>query len=102
VLHWLYWFFCGARRGKAGAGPCEADAAQAERAVAEKLRRRGWREAELTLRRKADPENVGMAWRLRRETAMALKWIAKRLKMGVWTHVSNCLVEKRKQNENCQ
>ena len=125
MLHWLYWlyrFFFRARRGKAGASPCEADAAQAERVVAkaesrkqkaeigpattrrvaEDLRRRGWREAELTLRRKADPEKVEMAWRLRRETTMTLKWIAKRLKMGVWTHVSNCLVQKRKQNEKCQ
>jgi len=68
----------------------------------EELRRRGWREAELTRRRKADPEKVEMAWRLRRESAMTLKWIAKRLKLGAWTHVSNCLVQKRKQNEKCQ
>jgi hypothetical protein len=50
--------------------------------VAEELRRRGWREAELTLRRKTDPEKVETAWRLRRETTMTLKWIAKRLKMA--------------------
>ena len=70
--------------------------------MAEDLRRRGWREAELTLRRKADPAKVEMAWRLRRETTMTLEWIAKRPKLGVWTHVSNCLVQKRKQNEKCQ
>ena len=57
---------------------------------------------ELTLGRKADLEKVEMAWRWRRETTMTLKWMAKRLKMGVWTHVSNCLVQKRKQNEKCQ
>ena len=125
-----------ARRGEADGGVGEADAAQAERVVAkaesrkqkveigpattrrvaEELRRRGWREAELTLpppprlrrtsrrtrRRKADPDQAEMAWRLRRGTTMTLKWIAKRLKVGVWTHVSNCLVQKRKQNENCQ
>jgi hypothetical protein len=51
---------------------------------------------------KADPEKVEMAWRLRRETTMTLGWLAKRLKMGVWAHVSNCLVQKRKQNEECQ
>ena len=85
-----------------GAELREADAVHAERVVAEELRRRGWREAELALRRKADPEKVEMAWRLRRETTMSLKWIAKRLQMGVWTHVSNCLVQKRKQNEKCQ
>jgi hypothetical protein len=33
---------------------------------------------------------------------MSLKWIVKRLRMGVWTHVSNCLVRKRKQNEKCE
>jgi len=72
------------------------------RRVARGLRRRGWMEAEPTLRRRVDPEEVKSAWRLRRETAMTLKWIAKRLKMGAWTHVSNCLVQKRKQNEKCQ
>jgi len=65
--------------------------------VAEELRRRGRQQAELTLRRKADP-----AWRLRRDTAMTLKWTAKRLKMGVWTRVSNCLVQKRKQDDEGQ
>jgi hypothetical protein len=90
------------RGGHYGAELREADAAQAERVVAEELRRRGWREAELTLRRKADPERVEMAWRLRRETTITLKWIAKRLRMGVWTHVSDWLVQKRKQDEKSQ
>jgi hypothetical protein len=63
------------------------------------LRRRGWTEAELEQRRKGDPEKVEMAWRLRQETTMTLKWIAQRLKMGAWTHVSNRLVQKRKENE---
>ena len=39
---------------------------------------------------------------LRRETTITLKWVAKRLKMGAATHLSNCLVQKRKQNEGCQ
>ena len=85
-----------------GAELREAEAVHAERVVAEELRRRGWGEAELTLRRKGDPEKVEMAWRLRRETTMTLKWIAKRLKMGAWTHVSNCVVQKRRENEQCQ
>jgi hypothetical protein len=29
--------------------------------------------------------------RLRQETTMALAWIAQRLHMGVWSHVSNLL-----------
>ena len=44
------------------------------------MRRRGWEEAELTLRRRAGTEEVEMASRLRREATMALKWIAKRVK----------------------
>ena len=43
-----------------------------------------------------------IASRLRQETTMNLKWIAHRLKMGAWTHVSNCLVQSRKDNEKCQ
>jgi hypothetical protein len=31
---------------------------------------------------------------------MSLKWTARRLKMGTWTYVSNCLVQQRK--EKCQ
>jgi len=53
-------------------------------------------------RRKADAEKVETPWRWRRETTMTLKWIAKRLKMGVWTHGSKCLVQKRQKNEECQ
>jgi REP element-mobilizing transposase RayT len=33
--------------------------------------------------------------RLRSQTTMSLKWIAARLKMGAWTYVSNCLVQRR-------
>jgi hypothetical protein len=59
--------------------------------VAEELKRRKWDEAELVKRRKGDPEKVKMALRLRRESIMTLKWIARRLHMGSWTHVSNCV-----------
>jgi hypothetical protein len=31
------------------------------------------------------------AWCLLQETTMTLKWIADRLKMGTWTHVTNRL-----------
>ena len=47
-------------------------------------------------------EKVKMAWRPWRESTMTLKWIAQRSKMGAWTYVSNCLVQKRKQDETCQ
>jgi hypothetical protein len=70
--------------------------------VQDELRRRGWKEADLVRRRKEDVEKVGIAWRLRQESPMTLKWIAQQLRMGAWTHGSNCLVQKRKEDEECQ
>jgi hypothetical protein len=55
------------------------------------MRRLRCKEADLVKRRKGDPKKVKMALRLRRESIMTLKWIAQRLHMGSWTHVSNCL-----------
>lgn len=80
----------------------EADQAHAEGVVKQELQRRGWKEADLGRRPKGDAEKVAVAWRLRQETTMSLKWIAQRLKMGTWTYVSNCLVQKRKEMEKCQ
>ena len=55
-----------------------------------------WTEDDLIGRRKGDPEKVKIALRLRQESTMSLKWIAQRLKMGAWTHVSNLLGQERK------
>jgi hypothetical protein len=74
----------------------ESEVAKAERIVAEELRRRGWGEAELRGRPKGDKGKVAMAVRLRRETTMTLKWVAERLAMGCWSHVSNLLAVARK------
>jgi REP element-mobilizing transposase RayT len=74
-----------------GAERQESGEEKAERIVVEELKRRKWGEADLLERRKGDREKVKMALRLRRETTMTLKWIAQRLQMGSWTHVSNCL-----------
>jgi putative transposase len=79
-----------------GAERQESGEEKAERIVAEELKRHRWTESTLTLRRKGDPEKVKMAARLRRETIMTLKWIAQRLHMGSWTHVSNCLAKAKK------
>ena len=73
----------------------EADEVHAEGVLQGELQRRGWTEAELRRRRKGDAEKVKIAWRLRQETTVTLKWIARRLRMGAWTYVSNCLVNKR-------
>ena len=64
---------------------------KAERIVEQELKRLRWREEELARRRKGDLKKVQIARRLRSETTMTLKWIAQRLKMGTWTHVSNRL-----------
>jgi hypothetical protein len=77
--------------GHYGAGRRESGEEKAKRMVAEELKRRRWTEATLRTRRKGDREKVKIAARLRHETIMTLKWIAQRLQMGSWTHVSNCL-----------
>jgi len=69
----------------------ESAEVQAQRLVAEELRRRQWSRADLAQRRKGDPEKVKIARRLRRETTMTLEWIAKQLAMGVAGYVANCL-----------
>ena len=51
----------------------------------------GCEKTELANRRKADPQKVTLARDLRSQTTMSLKWIARRLEMGSWTHVSNLL-----------
>jgi putative transposase len=69
----------------------ETEEQKAERIVGRELEKLGWSEAELTARRKGDPGKVAIARRLREETAVTLKWVALRLRMGVWTHVSHQL-----------
>jgi len=74
----------------------ESGEEKAGRIIREDLRRGGRREEDLPGMRKGDKVKVLLARRLRRETAMSLKWIARRLHMGSWTYVSNLLNEKRK------
>ena len=74
----------------------EVDEAHALKLLRQELKARGWKPEDLVIRRKGDAEKVKIAWRLRRETTMTLKWIARTLQMGSWTYLSNCLVQKRK------
>ncbi len=76
-----------------GAERQETGEEKAEGIVVEELRRRRWTEADLERRRKGDAEKVRVAVRVRRESIMTLKWIARRLRMGSWTNVSNCLAD---------
>lgn len=64
---------------------------KAERLVTEELRRRRWTEEQLGGRPKGDTAKVQMAARLRRETTVSLKWIARRLQMGTWMYTANRL-----------
>jgi len=77
-----------------GAERQESGEEKAERIVAEELKKRRWTESHLEERRKGDREKVKIALRLRRESIMTLKWIARRLQMGSWTNVANCLASK--------
>ena len=55
---------------------------RAERIIAEELKRLGWTEADLLRQRKNAPGKLDMAARLRRETILSLKWIARRVQLG--------------------
>jgi REP element-mobilizing transposase RayT len=75
-----------------GAPPREAQEHLGRRIVAEELARRGWSEADLASRRKTDPQKVAIAWRLRRETTLPLRWIAEALRMGSLNTLRNALL----------
>ena len=60
----------------------EAREARAERWVSERLKRLGWSEAQLKVRRKGDPQKVRLAREWRSRTVLPLTWIAGRLSMG--------------------
>ena len=64
----------------------DAETAQAERWVAEGLRRMGWRKADLKAHRKGEPRKVALARELRSRAAMQLAWMAERLR-SVSSHV---------------
>ena len=53
-----------------------------ERMIAEELRRLGWSERDLAIRRKNDPDKLAIAVRLRRETTLSIKTIAARVHLG--------------------
>lgn len=77
--------------GHSGRQRDETEEHKAERIVVEEMNRLGWTKAELARRKKGDGAKVALARRLRGETAVSLKWIAEKLHMGTWTHVSNRL-----------
>ena len=60
----------------------------------------GWEGNELLQHRKGDVDKVQVALRLRRETTMSMKWIARELRMGSWTYVANLLGQTKSLSSN--
>ena len=60
----------------------ETAEAKAERIVIEELLHLNWKESDLVSRRKSDPGKLAIAARLRRETTLSIKAIAKRVNLG--------------------
>jgi DNA-binding transcriptional ArsR family regulator len=79
------------RRGERARERSETDAALAERMVREALAAARWREVDLAMQAKGHSVKVEIARRLRKETPMSREWIAKRLRMGSASYVSNLL-----------
>jgi len=69
----------------------EVEVQKAERMVREQLTRRGWTEAELKHRTKADRHKARIALRLRQQTTMTMEWISRRLHMGTANTLKNTL-----------
>jgi REP element-mobilizing transposase RayT len=59
--------------------------------IAEELASRGWTDAELGRRPRTDPVKVAIAQRVRRETALSLRWLAGELRAGSHTTLRNAL-----------
>ena len=83
-----------------GAERQETAEAQAEEIIAGELKRRRWREEELSQRTKGDAVKVALAVRLRAETAVTVKWVAERLQMGAPGYVNHLLYCRRKAGKN--
>ena len=76
----------------------EINEARWEGLVVKALRQMGKRERDLELERKGAPWKARIARHLRRETPASNPWIAKRLKMGHPSRISNLLREDSKHN----
>jgi len=74
----------------------ETEEAWAEQLVAEELNKRRWTDAELAQSRKGDWQKLKIARRVRQETTMTLKWIAKRLNMGASGSLANLMRDETK------
>ena len=69
---------------------------KAERLVREGLAKANWSEKDLARHPKGDPVKLAVAVRLRAESTVPLKWIARRLQMGTWRYLTRLLYQFRK------
>jgi hypothetical protein len=63
-------------------GKGETAEQKGKRVIAEELARLGWQESNLASRRKAHPDKLAIALRLRNETTLSIKWIVTRVRIG--------------------
>jgi len=68
----------------------------AETIVVAEMKRRRWDEVGLARRSKGDQQKLAIAVRLRAETAVTVKWIAERLRMGSSGYVNHLLYHQPK------
>jgi REP element-mobilizing transposase RayT len=80
-----------------GAERREAQESKALRWLREEMDRLGGDGRALRQAGKGDERKVRLAARIRKETTLSMKWIAQHLEMGSWTHVSNLLGDRKKQ-----
>ena len=71
----------------------------ASKPISGELKRKGWTEDDLRVRRKGDVFRVRLAQRLRVETTVTLKWIAERLRMGTRGHLTHLLYWRRRKKQ---
>jgi putative transposase len=69
----------------------ESAVAKGERIMAEELKRSKWKEGDLREQPKGAPAKLAIAVRMRRETTLTIREIAKRLRMGSWKSLNNKL-----------
>ena len=74
----------------------ESAEAKAERLIAQELKRLKWKEPDLKEQAKSHPLKLALAARLRRETTLTIRQIARRLQMGSWKSLNNKLYLRKK------
>jgi putative transposase len=69
----------------------ESAQAKGERIITQELKRRSWKEADLKEHPKTHADKLAIALRLRGETTLTIREIARRLHMGSWKSLNNRL-----------